>query len=915
MTNYPQLQGDALEARDSDSEHIQIIASAGSGKTETISQRVARLVADGVDPSTIVAFTFTVKAAEELKSRIRDRVEALAGPEAADKLGGLYVGTIHGFCLQLLQSFISIYESYEMIDENQLAAFAMRWKNKLELGRFDTENPEKGRVFAGMRTFLENVQVVENELLTLDQLGEEFAGAIEILNELLDQHRLLTFGMQIGRAITELEKPEVRELVAPKIQHLIVDEYQDINPAQERLIQLLSKPVGSANLVVVGDDDQAIYQWRGSSVDNITTFSSRYPAVKTFKLLVNRRSRPSIVRLADRFAQTIPGRLEKEMGASRETNGPSVDIVLDYETEAAEAHDIAKTIQRLVKRGYNYSQIAILVRASTAYPAILEALEAAGIPVSPGDRTGLFAQPDADFLARIFAWLSDGEWRESKYAPTEGEVTLENIKEKFDVLYAVEWKAVETFLKSQKEKVGEDTRQISLVQLSYGLLEVLGVADWDAHFVVYTSRLGTIAKFLRFIGDYEGMRKHARIDAEGKQTGAGDYGKWYFQDVTSLMSHFARDAYKDFGGEKDFSGDAVDVMTVHTAKGLEWPIVFVPSMTAKRFPSSNTGKSKNWLVSPDLFEATRYEGTDADERRLFYVAITRAREWLSLSAHQKVKTQSVKPSVYIEKILEIYDDTKDFPPDWSEPNSIQDSEILQITYSEIADYLSCGWSYWLKSRIGFPAAVVEEIGYGRAVHHLMRAIAEETARKGKPLGPMEVDKLIATDFFLPFATSAIAARYKESARKLAFSYLKEYSEEMNRVWETERPFELAIEGALITGRADVILEKHEGVPDDLAIIDYKTGTEGQEFDLQLQIYAEAGFREGLSVRGAFVHDLGDQKRIEVDTSESARTAAVQKVSVVIESVKNREFPAKPEVSKCGRCDVRAICRQAAKAKK
>jgi DNA helicase-2/ATP-dependent DNA helicase PcrA len=260
-----------------------------------------------------------------------------------------------------------------------------------------------------------------------------------------------------------------------------------------------------------------------------------------------------------------------------------------------------------------------------------------------------------------------------------------------------------------------------------------------------------------------------------------------------------------------------------------------------------------------------------DLRRI-NVAITRAREWLSLSAHQKVTKQSVKPSPYIEKILEIYDDTKDFPPDWSEPNSVQDSEILQITYSEIADYLSCGWSYWLKSRIGFPAAVVEEIGYGRAVHHLMRAIAEETARKGKPLGPMEVDKLIATDFFLPFATSAIAARYKESARKLAFSYLKEYSEEMNRVWETERPFELAIEGALITGRADVILEKHEGVPDDLAIIDYKTGTEGQEFDLQLQIYAEAGFREGLSVRGAFVHDLGDKKRIEVDTSESARAA-------------------------------------------
>ena len=170
MLDHPELQGEALQAKNSNSQHIQIIASAGSGKTETISQRVARLVADGVDPSTIVAFTFTVKAAEELKSRIRDRVQSFAGPEAADRLGGLYVGTIHGFCLQLLQSFISIYESYEMIDENQLAAFAMRWKNQFDFGRFDTESPEKRRLFAGMRTFLENVQVVENELLTLEQL-------------------------------------------------------------------------------------------------------------------------------------------------------------------------------------------------------------------------------------------------------------------------------------------------------------------------------------------------------------------------------------------------------------------------------------------------------------------------------------------------------------------------------------------------------------------------------------------------------------------------------------------------------------------------------------------------------------------------------------------------------------------------
>lgn len=916
MSEFPQLEGAALEARNSNASHIQIIASAGSGKTETLSQRVARLVHDGVDPAKIVAFTFTVKAAEELKIRIRDRVESIAGKEAADKLGSLYVGTIHGYCLQLLQSFISIYESYEMIDENQLAAFAMRWKNRFEFGQFDTENPEKARVFAGMRTFLENMQVVENELIKGEQLDENFATALRQMYELLDQHRLLTFGMQIDRAIVELEKPEVRELISTKIEHLIVDEYQDVNPAQERLIQLLSQPIGSANLVVVGDDDQAIYQWRGSTVDNITTFTDRYPNVQTFKLLTNRRSRPSIVKLADTFAKTIPGRLEKEMQPHREQNGPSVDIVLDHETEAAEAFDIAKTIKRLTNKGYSYSKMAILVRASTSYPAILDALELEGIPVTPGDRTGLFAQPDADFLARIFAWMSDSDWRESKYAATEGPVTLTDIRTKFAPLFDVEWQQIEDLLIAQKNKIGDDSRTISLVEFCYELLEKLGVSDWDAQFVIYTSRLGTIAKFLQFVGDYEGMRKHSRLNDDGSQTGAGNYGEWYFKDLTSLMSHYARDAYKDFAGEKDFVGESVDLLTVHTAKGLEWPIVFVPSLTAKRFPSSNTGKKKNWLVSTELFDSSRYEGTDADERRLFYVAVTRAREWLSLSAHEKVNTARGKSSPYIQESLKIYDDTLDFPLDWlPDQSSIKTDEILQITYSEIADFLSCGWSYWLKSRIGFPSAVIEEIGYGRAVHHLMRSIAEETAKSGKPLKPMDVDRLLATEFFLPFATGPIAARYKESARKLAFSYLKDYSEEMNRVWETERPFELAIDGALVSGRADVILDKHEGTPDNLAILDYKTGTEGQEFDLQLQIYAEAGIREGLTVRGAFVHDLGDKKRIEVDTGVEARKAAIEKVSIAVEAIKGRDFEAKPEVSKCARCDVRAICRQAAKSKK
>jgi DNA helicase-2/ATP-dependent DNA helicase PcrA len=141
--------------------------------------------------------------------------------------------------------------------------------------------------------------------------------------------------------------------------------------------------------------------------------------------------------------------------------------------------------------------------------------------------------------------------------------------------------------------------------------------------------------------------------------------------------------------------------------------------------------------------------------------------------------------------------------------------------------------------------------------------------------------------------------------------MKDHSADMSRVWEVERPFELALPGVVVFGRADVILDKHEGKPDSLAIVDYKTSTEGRELDLQLQIYTIAGQREGLDVQGAFIHDLGSANREAVDTSPTALQSAIDVVTAAAQGIKERKFDAQPSVPKCGRCDVRAICRSAA----
>ena len=377
----PVLAGEAAEAVAHRGGHVQIIAAAGSGKTEVVSQRVASLLADGEDPSSIVAFTFTEKAASELKERIRQRVTAALGEDASDRLGQLFVGTIHAYCFRLLQTYVPLYETYTPLDENQLANLLSREANRLDIKQLD----DKGRKFEGIKRFRKSVDVVENELIKASDLPAGRSGtSSSATTRCWTTTGSCPSGPRSSAPSTSSRSREVHASVTANLRHLIVDEYQDVNPAQERLIELLSKPLGNADLVVVGDDDQAIYQWRGSNVNNIVTFNDRYAGVTPFRLLTNRRSRPAIVELANQFAQSIPERLPKEMGLHRDAVGSSVTITGEFEDEPSEAAAIANTISILAAEGIPYRDIAVLVRGKAAYPAILEAFESGRRPRSAG---------------------------------------------------------------------------------------------------------------------------------------------------------------------------------------------------------------------------------------------------------------------------------------------------------------------------------------------------------------------------------------------------------------------------------------------------------------------------------------------------------------------------------------------------
>ena len=400
----PKLEGDAARAVAHRGGHMQIIACAGSGKTEVVSQRVVDLLAGGAAPRSIVAFTFTEKAATGLKDRITHRVAERLGKQSLDLLSGLYVGTIHAYCFQFLQRYVPRYEAYDVLDDNQLTAFLAREANRLEIKQLG------GGMFASISTFLKSVDVIANELLDPESMPDPFRTVLLNYLATLDRYHLLTYGQLIARAVAALEGSTLRAEVHEELRYLIVDEYQDVNPAQERLIELLVGP--DTELCVVGDDDQAIYQWRGSDVANIVDFADRYPGVATFSLTTNRRSRPTIIERADTFARTIPDRLPKSMRTYRDAGGYQEIVAWESDTEIDEVEWIVSMIADLHRRGLPFGDIAILVRTRAAYARLVEALAAEDIPVQPGGRTGLFRQPEAMALGKVIAWLSDVAWKD-----------------------------------------------------------------------------------------------------------------------------------------------------------------------------------------------------------------------------------------------------------------------------------------------------------------------------------------------------------------------------------------------------------------------------------------------------------------------------------------------------------------------
>lgn len=885
------LSSDQTEAVLSKARYNRIIAGAGAGKTETLTRRIAYLLlANEVSPSSIVAFTFTERAARSMKSRIYQRVAELK-PSKLNMLGEMYVGTIHAYVKRILNDYFR-YGNHSVLDENQEMAFLMRHGWNLHLRDY---HPNYS---ASCRIFLRTVNMVWDEMLSRTLLEErvpDFFNRLVLYEALLERHRLLTFGSMILLAVQKLrETPGTLS----HIKHLIVDEYQDINRAQEELISL----VGShGEIFVVGDPRQSIYQWRGSDEKFFELFSERFRVTQHIAIRENRRSRKSIVRNANQFAGTFQRRYEPMHPTKLEAGFLGT---VCHSNPISEANWIADQIEDFVgRRGLNYSDIGLLTRSvSLAAGPLIDEFKARRIPYIVGGKVGLFKRDEAKAMACIFAWFHrDGFWVKDPWKWKEqivGEDLLDAGLEFWRAAFhhTVPAEAA-TELRTLKRALNSSPSSYrNFTAIYHDVLVALGFKELDHTTPVDAALMANLGRFHSLLTDYE---------TANRMGGRTPHWKHDLRNLCWFINSYASQAYEEQPSDNIRSINAVQIMTIHQAKGLEWPIVILFSTIEQRFPPRSVGRTQNWCDLPrDMFDAERYEGGIEDERRLFYVAITRARDALVISYFAQENNQ-VKRSPFINDMdLELATRLQSvtLPKMQIGPAEISD-EILTFSASEITAFARCPYMYLLREIYNYQPQLKEAIGYGKGIHFCLRRAVEIVNKDGQdPITAAAT--AINKDFYMPYAGGHVLENYRRGAREAIMQYARNHATAFGKSSEAEYRIEFPIHNATVMGRIDIL--------DDNEVRDYKTTqdyVDRDEVELQIRIYT-AGLRKlGRQIDKASVAYLSSEtvNIEEIDISERAVESAVQYAGTIVERIIEGRFTPKQGMN-CQKCDQGPICR-------
>ena len=878
------LSAQQIEAVNTIDDDVEIIACAGAGKTSVVTRRIINILRSKPDvkPENIVAFTFTRKAAEELKNRIYSVGKSVLGNTQG--FANMYIGTIHGFCLQMLQEYLPEFQTFSVLDEIHARLFVERYYS--ESGMLDLDL----KIYTETRLYLQIMSLLNENWYDEAKWSEPVREAFHKYRKKLYAEHYFDYSLIIREMVERLESDlAFRSIVADRVRYLTVDEYQDTNPAQERLVSILKEM--NANLCVVGDDDQTIYQFRGSDENNILTFLQRYQNSKYLVLDTNYRCTEGVVDLAGNVIRNNSRRLPKQMKSGCSTPYDEGDIVyLEPEDTEEEYQTIARHIRKLNETGAPYSDMAILVRMRKIGPAIAEALKGYEIPFIIEGMNELMYTQECQAAKGIFDYLHGDIdsmtlfmlWKCVDYHFEEKELA-----DAIGTLMTIDVAGMKYYPDLNLQSIYHNfLKQISLVEDGREETELI---------------LYNLGKFSQVIADYEVI--NFTRNPVPKLSGFCSFLKYSLNEYPEGVT-----------ANSYIKPDAVTIMTVHQAKGLEYAAVFVPGLNTNFFPAQGVGGKSIWSVIDRswITGSSRFDGDLEDERKLFYVAVTRAKKFLLLS--RATQTRNKKESTFLKEaknseFLLPYDENVTYQADHLP--ALRSSEVpLVLNFSLLEDYFICPYRFKLSVFYGFVQPMSERMGYGDTMHAIVRNI-NLASMNGQELSDKEVQKIIDQVFFLPYATPKQRAAMFESVKRGIFNYVHK-PDNLQSILLAEAPIEIDLgDNVSVNGRIDMVKAEDKDGKIETVIVDFKTANRRVEEAInteQLKIYALG-----------YEHLTGDQadymEIYHLDSERSARRPVTPGLTAGVEAdirkaashIRQNDLPRVCSKENCSKCRLWHLC--------
>jgi len=993
---------------------LLVVAGAGTGKTQVITRRIAWLVATKrARPSEILALTFTDKAAAEMQVRV-DQLVPYGYTDAA-------VATFHAFGDRLIREHaleLGLPTDVRVLSRPEVVIFLREHLFDFELdhyrplgdptrflgalasyfSRLKDEDVSPAAYIAYAEELGERARrarpedgAADEEHDAADALAEEAAREHELATafaryqELLASAGFIDFGDQVALALRLLrESPAARREIRERYRYVLVDEFQDTNRAQAELVALVAER--HRNVTVVGDDDQAIYAFRGAAVGNILEFRERYRGAKTVVLTRNYRSLAPVLDAAYRLVRhNDPERLEVRVGIGkrlrpeRSRNAAAPVRLEAFASGAEEADWVAADLRRRIDEGLRPRDAAVLVRTNAAADPILRSLNVAGIPWRFSGTTGLYARPEVRLLLAFLRAVADIGSSVDVYALAASEVYG---------LRGTDLVSVTNMARRRNrsiwEVLDELERQPGILRLSPDSRAAASRLVADIRRFVELSQVRPTGEVLyAFLKSSGLLTRWAAADTAAAEEALGNVARFF--DIVRAQSALLPDDRVPFvarhlntlieagddpaTADLDPDVDAVAVLTVHKAKGLEFPIVYMPGLVAGRFPATDRG---NPLRVPDrLLRGVRDEASAEDdrlreERRLFYVGMTRARDELVLShaadyggararrlspfvveALDLVATGKVGGSDGVRRPLERLASFEAVAPAAGTPRRSPTDEQVTLSFYAIDDYLTCPARYRFGHVVRVPLPPHHSLIYGAALHAAVQEFHRRHAR-GEVMSEAELvaafERAWSGEGFVSRAHEE--ARLEAGRRALARFRHEQLQPEAVIPAYVEREFSFGLDGDRVRGRWDRVdiepLGEERvapavaatvgdvggsgldavsptlpfGTAERVTITDYKSSDvrdpakarQRARDSLQLQIYA-MGYEATTGRLPDFVQlqflESGVIGRVRVDPKRLAK--AREKIRRAAAGIRAGDFHATPDTLACTYCPYREIC--------